>query len=289
MASPIESLIQKYAPKNVLEYENALKEVMQEITLAGLSRAKFFDKAAFYGGTALRVFYGLPRFSEDLDFTLFKADPGFKLKPYFTAVKEALGSFGFAVTIEEVAKGKDRKVESAFLKANTRMYLLKVQAAGALAGKVQSNQIMNVKFEVDVAPPQGFQTEVRVMLPPITATVSVLKPSSLFAGKMHAILFRQWKGRIKGRDFYDLLWYLGQNTPLNLPYLEQKMKDDERMGAGETLTHEKLSRLLEERISTIDWEKAKGDIIPFIRDPSELDLWSQEFFLSVISRLTTEV
>jgi len=288
VATPIESLIQKYAPRTTLEFENALKEVMQEITLAGLARAKFFDKGAFYGGTALRIFYGLPRFSEDLDFTLFKKNSGFKLKPYFSAVEQALEAFGFAVTIEEVEKEEDRKVKSAFLKANTRIHLLKIDAAGALASKVQANKLMNVKFEVDVDPPAGFESEGKALMPPITASVTVLKPSSLFAGKMHAVLFREWKGRVKGRDFYDLLWYLGQDIPVKLLYLEQKMKDDGKLGAGETLVRGKVVQLLSEKITNIDWQKAKSDVAQFLRDPAELDPWSKEFFLAAIPRLKVE-
>lgn len=288
MIGPIDSLIQRYAPKNAQDYENALKEVMQEITLAGLARAKFFDKGAFYGGTALRIFYGLPRFSEDIDFTLFKAEPNFKLKPYFASVEQALNSFGFHVQVEENEKGPDRAVESAFLKANTRIHLLKIEAASALAGKVQSNKLLKVKFEVDVHPPGGFETEVKVLAPPITASVTVLKPSSLFAGKMHAILFREWKGRVKGRDFYDLLWYLGQKIPLRLAYLEQKMKDGGKLEPGTTLTREKVMNLLDEKIQSVDWAKAKLDVAQFLRDPAELDPWTTDFFLAAVKQLKTE-
>ncbi|MGK5086704.1 nucleotidyl transferase AbiEii/AbiGii toxin family protein [Bdellovibrionota bacterium FG-2] len=288
MASPIESLLQKYWPKNAQEYENALKEVMQELTLAGLSRAKFFDKGAFYGGTALRVFYGLPRFSEDLDFTLFKTDPGFKLKPYFSVIQQTLESFGFDVVIEEVTKGESRKVESAFLKANTQIHLLKISAASALARKVQSNKLMAVKFEVDVYPPVGFETEVKPLFPPITASVTVLKSSSLFAGKMHAVLFREWKNRVKGRDFYDLLWFLGQNIPLNLRYLGQKMQEGGKLAKDASLTRETVVSLLEEKIASLDWDKAKSDVTQFLRTPVEVEPWSQEFFMSVIPRLKTE-
>ncbi|MGK5083356.1 nucleotidyl transferase AbiEii/AbiGii toxin family protein [Bdellovibrionota bacterium FG-1] len=288
MANLIESLIQKHAPKNGREYENALKEVIQEVTLAGLARAKFFDKAAFYGGSALRIFHDLPRFSEDLDFTLFQRDPNFKLKPYFSAVEQALDSFGFSVTIEEVKKLEDRTVESAFLKANTRMHLLKINAASAFANQVQTNKLIQVKFEVDVEPPLEFETEVKPMLPPITASVTVFKPSSLFAGKMHAVLFRKWKNRVKGRDYYDLLWYLGQGIPLHLPYLEQKMKSGDETKPNVKLTREVIVRLLEEKISSVDWEKAKSDIAPFLRNPHEIAPWSKKFFLSVISHLKCE-
>src|SRR3989338_5891631 len=203
MASPIDSLIQKYNPQTLNDFENSLKEVMQEITLAGLARANFFDKAAFYGGTALRVFYNIPRFSEDLDFTLLNPQSNFSLNNYFTSVSELLHSFGFEVEIDAVKKSGDKKIESAVLKANTQIHLLKIESARSIAQKVQSNKKMNVKFEVDIHPPLGFETEVKPLFPPFTAAIKVLTLPSLFAGKLHAVLFRKWKQRVKGRDFYD--------------------------------------------------------------------------------------
>lgn len=285
MPHPIEFLIQKCSPKTVLEHENALKEIIQEITLTGLARTKFFDKAAFYGGTALRIFHGLPRFSEDLDFTLLKENLDFKLKPFFSGITQTLQSFGFEVAIEEVTKAQTRKVESAFLKANTRMHLLKIDATGTLSRKVQSNKIMTIKFEVDVQAPLGFETEVLTLFPPLTASVSVLKPSSLFAGKMHAILFRDWKGRVKGRDYYDLLWYLGRRIPLKLGYLEQKMKDGGKIPSHTQLSREEVIKRFEDRIAAIDWEKAKKDVMPFLRDPLEVQPWSTDFFHAAIPHL----
>lgn len=286
MAKPIETLIQKYNPKNLNEYEKALKEIIQEIALAGLSRAHFFDQAAFYGGTALRIFFGLQRFSEDLDFTLFRHNPNFKLKPYFSSIQQALESFGFSVEIESVDKPPERKIESAFLKTNTKIHLLKIDTAGALAKRLQDNQNLQIKFEVDVYPPAGFEKEVHYLLPPITASVSVLKPSSLFAGKIHAVLFRDWKTRVKGRDFYDLLWFLGRKTPLHLPYLEMKMKDGGKISPEATLTPNQVIQLLEARISRINWAQARTDIEPFLNEPKEVEIWSKELFLSAIRTLT---
>lgn len=285
MAHPIESLLQKYSPKTALDYENALKEIIQEITLAGLARGHFFDKAAFYGGTALRIFYGLPRFSEDLDFTLLKPEPSFKLDPYFKSVQQSLASFGFETEIEAIEKSDDRKVESAFLKANTQIHLLKISSAQLLATQVHSSKVMSIKFEVDVTAPLDFETEIKVLPPPITATVKTLKTSSLFAGKMHAVLFRKWKTRVKGRDFYDLLWYLGQGIPVNLSYLETKMKDTQALANGEKLTQAMLVDLLEKRINSIDWLNAKIDVVNFLRDPQEVDSWSKDLFLTSIKSL----
>ncbi len=264
-----------------------MKEIIQEITLAGLARGNFFDKAAFYGGTALRIFYGLPRFSEDLDFTLQSNQPGFSLKPYFKSVEQTLNSFGLDVLIEEVQK-KESDVESAFLKANTKIHFLKIDAGKKFADKIQNNKKMNIKFEVDTTPPIGFETEVKVLTPPITASVKVLKPSYLFAGKMHAILFRKWQSRVKGRDFYDLLWYLGQGITLKLDYLENKMRDGNTWKKPEKLTHDDLMTLLEKRIGSIDFKNAALDVAPFIKDPDEIASWSKELFLSAIQNLKTK-
>jgi predicted nucleotidyltransferase component of viral defense system len=287
VASPIESLVQKYNPKTPADFENALKEVIQDITLAGLARAKFFDKAAFYGGTALRIFYGLPRFSEDLDFTLLKPQGDFKLQPYFSSVKEVLNSFGFEVDVHAVEKSADRKVESAFLKANTQMHLMKIEAAKTLP-QFPSNQSLQIKFEVDVNSPLGFETEVRPLLPPLTASVKILKPSSLFAGKMHAVLFRKWKSRIKGRDFYDLLWYIGQGIPLKLSYLEEKMKNGGLLTPEQSLSEASLREQLDERLRSIDWQNAKRDVANFLRDPQELDGWDLELFQGAAKMMKVE-
>jgi predicted nucleotidyltransferase component of viral defense system len=288
LARPIDSLIAKYKPTTAQEFENALKATIQEITLAGLARAHFFEKAAFYGGTALRIFYGLPRFSEDLDFTLLSEQHDFSLKSYFNSVSETLGSFGLEVEIEEIDKKIKTDVDSAFLKANTKIHFLKIEAGKKFADKIQSNKKISVKFEVDTTPPLGFETEVKVLPPPITSSVKVLKPAYLFAGKMHAILFRKWKTRVKGRDFYDFLWYLGQKTPLNLGYLEVKMRDGKVWKEQRNMTREDLMKMLEAKVKTIDFQAAGQDVAAFIEDPAELEGWNQEMFLAAIRDLKTE-
>lgn len=285
MSNPIEQLIAKYNPKTPQDHENALKEVMQELTLAGLAHGGFFEKAAFYGGTALRIFYGLPRFSEGLDFTLLQTQPDFRLQPYFSSIKEILEAFDFHIELKE---DKDRKIESAFLKANTQIHFLKIETSRILAKSVQTNTTMNIKFEVDVLPPLGYETEVKILLPPMTASVKTLKPSSLFAGKMHAVLFRKWKSRIKGRDFYDLLWYLGQNIPLKLSYLETKMREGQILSMDEKITETIVRDLLCEKIMSIDLESAQKDVVTFLCNPKEVQSWNQELFLQAIKKLRFE-
>src|SRR3989344_6607710 len=120
MQDAIQKMLKKYDCKNEIEYQNALKEIIQEITLLGLWRAKFFEYAAFYGGTALRILYQLDRFSEDLDFSLLQANQNFSLTPYFSFIKQELQSYGFQIAVESIDKENKSNVDSAFLKADTK-------------------------------------------------------------------------------------------------------------------------------------------------------------------------
>ena len=288
MSHPLESLIQKYEPKTLNDFENALKELIQEIALSGLARAHFFDSAAFYGGTALRIFYGLPRFSEDLDFTLLQPKSTFSLQHYFSSILDMLQSFGFETTFDEVKKSQNTHIESAYLKANIKTHLLKLKSAKDIVKKVHSNQAMHVKFEVDTLPPLGFESEVKTLFPPITAAIRILKPSSLFSGKIHAALFRSWKQRVKGRDFYDILWFLGRNIPVKLSYLEQKIEYTKAYKRTQHLRAEDVISLLEQKLRSVNWEDARQDIIRFLNNPSEVSLWSEDFFLNAIQNLKFE-
>lgn len=284
----VESLLGRYNIQNANDLESALKEIIQEMTLSGLARSHFFDKAAFYGGTALRIFHGLPRFSEDLYFTLLNVNTDFKLKTYFNAIEEQLFAFGFEVEIESSIKKHQSDIDSAFLKANTQLHFFKINSGQYFADKIQSNKKMTIKFEVDTTPPLGFQTEIKNLLPPVTAEVRLLKPSSLFAGKIHAVLFRKWKNRIKGRDFYDLLWFIGQNIPVDLTYLESKMRQGSQWEEQKKLSRADLIILLKERIQSIDFKNAAMDVNPFLKTVFETEIWSKDLFLKVIEKVKVE-
>ncbi|NUN06630.1 MAG: nucleotidyl transferase AbiEii/AbiGii toxin family protein [Bdellovibrio sp.] len=283
MNEAIEQMITKYNPQSSEDYENALKEVLQEIILLGLERSDFFESAAFYGGTALRIMYGLDRFSEDLDFTLLKPNPKFKLDKYFSGLERELKAFGFEVSLQRVEKGDDRKTESAFLKTNTQMILLKIQGAKFYADKIQKNQSLKIKFEVDVDPATSFSTEIKTLLLPSPFAVKTLDLPSLFAGKMHAALFRQWKNRIKGRDFYDVQWYVARNAPLKAKYLEEKMQASGVLSGP--LTKNELVQLFEKRVESIDWDHAKKDVDIFLKDKNQTSLWSAKFFKDLIRNI----
>ena len=285
MNQTVEQMLTRYSPKDKKETENALKEIVQELALVGLYRSKFFEKAAFYGGTALRILYGLPRFSEDLDFTLLKPDPKFKLDAHFSAIQTELRAFGFEVDLESIQKPEGNFVESAFIKANTKIHLLKIESIAKFATHTQGNEKLQIKFEVDIDPATHFQTETKYLFQPVGTPVLTLQQPDLFAGKAHAFLFRQWKNRVKGRDFYDYAWYLARKTPLRGSYFLEKAKQSGGVPESFQLNQTSFKKMVMDRISTVDLEKAKADVRPFIRDQRELEAWSLDYFSQLTERL----
>lgn len=283
MNEAIEQMLAKYNPKSTEDYKNALKEILQEIILLGLERNNFFEHAAFYGGTALRILHGLDRFSEDLDFTLLKPNAEFKLDKYFSGLARELKAFGFDFSLERVNKSENRITESAFLKSNTQLLFLNIHATKNFAHQVQKNEILKIKFEVDTDPATSFETEIKTVLLPSPFIVKTLKPSSLFAGKMHAALLRKWKSRIKGRDFYDVQWYLARQIPLKTSYLEEKMKTSGSL--NEPLTKKLLIDFFNKRVETVNWQQAQQDVIVFLKDKNQVKLWSADFFKEIIQKI----
>lgn len=285
MNSVIETMLGKYNPKNNEERENAAKEIIQEIALAGLSRGGFFEKAAFYGGTCLRIFYGLNRFSEDLDFALLEKDPDFRLSDYFPSLEREFASYGIEIRAEEKKKAFDSDVQSAFLKGNTLALMMTFFPKSEDARKIISNQKMKIKFEVDTDNPKGGRTETKFRLLPAPYQVRVFGESTLFAGKIHAIICRNYKNHVKGRDYYDYLFYIGKGSAFNLEYLENKLKNTEAIAQNEKLTLGKVKEMLKARFETVDYESAKEDVSNFINDKSELSLWKKELFLVTLNEL----
>lgn len=285
MNSIIFTMLEKYACLTHSDYENALKEIIQEIALLGLYREKFFEHAAFYGGTALRILYGLDRFSEDLDFSLLSSHAHFDLKPYLKAIEVELTSMGFNAKVEEKKKNIDTSIESAFIKASTLEHFLKIHLPEPMARKVQKNAILTIKLEIDTHPPLGFETEAKVVLQPIPFSINTYKMPDLFAGKMHALLHRQWKGRVKGRDYYDFVWYIGRGTPVRLTHLEARLRQSGGWDSPEALSLKALKKLFSNKFADVDFELAKKDVLPFIRDPHSVQLWSKEFFTELLGRI----
>lgn len=286
MNEAIQTMLARYQCSSTQDYINALKEIIQEVTLLGLWRAKFYEHAAFYGGTSLRVLYNLDRFSEDLDFSLLKPNKQFSLHDYNTAIKAELASFGFEVDVEEKVKSFDTNVQSAFIKAGTYKQLLKVPIPQNLLSKIHNHQILKIKIEIDTDPPGHFQTETQYLLMPIAFSVRTYQTPDLFAGKLHAIICRQWKTRVKGRDWYDLVWFVGRQIPCRIQHLRERLAQSKDWKENQALNLELLKNLLLEKLDKIDLEQAKTDISLFIKDHNKIELWSKPFFTSVINQIT---
>jgi predicted nucleotidyltransferase component of viral defense system len=275
-------LIDRYQPQSSNDYQNAVREIAQEIALLGLWRTPFYDHAAFYGGSALRIFHGLQRFSEDLDFSLLQPKPDFSLKAYLGAVADELAAWGFEFRAEGIEKTNPSSIESAFLKGSTVINLLQIGAPPEIASRLPKGQLIRIKLEIDTDPPPGATTEMLTRLVPTPHQARVYDLPSLFAGKLHAVLCRNWKSRVKGRDFYDLVWYVGRSVPLNLSHLESRMRQSRDWPLETPLTVTALRKRLEERFSSIHFDQAKEDIAPFVKDSRELSLWSESFFMNLI-------
>jgi predicted nucleotidyltransferase component of viral defense system len=278
--------IEEYQPKNEEEVLSALREIMQEVALAGLSRTDFFSKAAFYGGTALRIFYGLDRFSEDLDFSLLETDPDFSLEPYFDAIVHEFGAQGIKVSIREKDKKTQTAIESAFLKTETIWKELVMEDIVNQTG-IRSNRSVKIKIEVDRKPPLGFETEEKLLLRPFSFYVKCFTRSSLFAGKMHALLFRKWKNRVKGRDWYDMEWYVRKGIPLNIGHFLERAHDTQDWTQA-TISEEEIRELLREKIGSVSIDRVKEDVIRFVPDARVLDIWSTRYFLDLVEKLKFE-
>jgi predicted nucleotidyltransferase component of viral defense system len=270
----LRQMLEKYDTTTTEEEFNGLREVMQEIALAGLYRGGFFDKAAFYGGTCLRIFYGLPRFSEDLDFSLLASDAVFSLEPYFKAVRDEFSALGVDVEISAKKKTVSTGIESAFLKGDTRLFSLAVHA----------EKTVKIKFEVDTQPPLGFATEEKLLLQPFSFYVKCFSLPDLFAGKMHALLFRKWKSRVKGRDWFDFEWYVRKGTPMSLSHFISRAKQSGYL-QNEHLTEPEFRQLLHQRIDALDVAAANTDVSRFVKDVEALKIWSRDYFHELARRM----
>lgn len=285
MNDSLSLMLQKYKPVSTEQAIQALREIIQEIALLGLWRAKFFDHAAFYGGTALRIFHGLNRFSEDLDFSLLKPDSEFSLDTYNKAIKKELESFGFTVAVETKLKNIVTDVESAFIKADTRHELITIGFEHYAISGIPRDAKIKVKLEVDTNPPPLFETELKILSNPFPVSVRCYTPSSLFAGKIHALLCRLWKNRVKGRDWYDLVWFVSNKTPLDLRHLESRMHQNGFLEKNQHLDLASFKKILQDKILHLDIEKAKADISPFITDVEILNAWNKDYFLAITNQI----
>lgn len=280
MNSVLEQMLSKYDIKNSDDKINAIKGIVQEIVLCGLSRGNFFDEAAFYGGTALRIFYSLDRFSEDLDFSLLKPNKDFDFSKYFSYIEKEVNSYGLNLSISEKVKTKDSNIKSAFLKGDTKEHILIFFPNQELESSGLFKDI-KIKFEIDVNPPSGANYDFKYKLLPAPHVVRLYDESSLFAGKIHAVLCRGWGNRIKGRDLYDYVFYLSKDINVNLELVRNKLIESGVISSRDEFSIVTLKDMLYKRFKEINYEDAKKDVIPFISNIDAINLWCEDFFVSI--------
>ena len=281
----LEEMIKQYNPETSEETKAALREILQSIVLVGLSRGGFFNKASFYGGTALRIFYGLNRYSEDLDFTLNEKDETFDFEYYFKSINDVASSYGLELEFSTKVKMVETPIESAFAKLNTYQALIKLKVDKNLLKILHKDEVMKVKFEVDCNPSLGFDKEVKWLDLPEFASISVLDQPSLFAGKIHAILCRSYKNNVKGRDYYDFLFYMRQKIKPNMNYLRNKLIETQKLKENDYFDINVLKNMLMEKIESIDFNQVKNDAQKFIFKNENLEYFSKELFVDMIKRL----
>ena len=253
--------------------DNAQHEVMQKIALAGLARGGFFERAAFYGGTCLHLLHGMERYSEDMDFSLIEPDLNFRFEDYFPAVVEEFKIAGTDVEIKMKHKGQPSAIESAFLKESSDVFDI----------GFTTEKRLKVKVEVDIDPPPCFKTEMIPVVSPRTFWARAYDLPGLYAGKVSASLFRKWKTRVKGRDWYDLVWYIANGVELDLAHLIERARESEP--TADLSSPGKLLATFDAKIDLIDFDRAKEDVIPFIGDIHELDIWSKDFFHQMVRKI----
>ena len=275
--------IAEYNPQNEEETLAAMREIMQEIALAALSRTDFYKKAAFYGGTALRIFHGLDRYSEDLDFSLLETDPKFSLTPYFSAITDEFEALGIRVSIREKDKRIKTQIDSAFLKSETIWQELVLEDIVKQHG-ISSNKSIKIKIEIDRVPPLGFETEEKLLVRPFSFYLNCFSLPSLFAGKLHALLFRKWKNRVKGRDWYDMEWYIRKGVPLNIPHFLLRARETKDWNE-ETINKEQVLELLKDKIHSVSFDSVKDDVRKFIRNDEQLAIWNADYFNDLIEKM----
>lgn len=285
MHEAVAAMMARYDCRTSVDYTNALREIMQEIVLLGLWRSKFFEAAAFYGGTSLRVLHGLDRFSEDMDFSLLAATPDFDLGAYGRALEKELLAFGFTVSVQRKEKARPSAGQSAFLKADTYREVLVVATDEEIVRAIPRGRLLKIRLEVDTNPPGGFATESRFLLQPIPFSVRTFTPPCLFAGKMHAVLCRHWQSRVKGRDWYDFVWFVAKGIPLDLGHLAARMRQSGHLANDSVLTEDLFRERLRQRTDDLEVTSARQDVAPYVKDADAISVWSHEFFHDVGSRV----
>lgn len=288
MNKTLSEMLEKYEIKTDKDEINALKEIIQELVISGLSKSDFFNRAAFYGGTALRIFYDLDRFSEDLDFALVSPDKNFDLSAYFPFIEKEVSLYGLNLKVDTKIKTKESNISSAFLKGDTMEHILIFFSESNLQNNSKLLRDIKIKFEIDINPPSGAEYEIKYKLLPTPHSVRLYNKESLFAGKIHAILCRNWSHRTKGRDLYDYAFFLSKNIKVNMNLVKSKLVESNVLKDDDNFDINILKNMLNEKFKLIDYDAAKNDAAPFLDDSTKLNIWSMEFFQSITDNLHEE-
>jgi predicted nucleotidyltransferase component of viral defense system len=285
MNEAVRGMLERYSCQQTGDYVQALREIVQELALLGLWRSRFFEHAAFYGGTALRILYGLNRFSEDLDFSLLSPSNDFDIARYSEALTKEINAFGFDSTFTKKVKSKESPIDSAFLKMGTRQHLLTISAGDNRVKDLPMDQLIKIRLEVDTQPPPGFATETKMAFLPIPFSIRAYSLPDLFAGKMHAVLCRQWKNRVKGRDWFDLVWYAGRYPKMHLRHLEERMRQSGHWDGKRSFDEREFRRMAHATVTHLNIDQARREVEPFLKDSAALTLWSHPYFTEIVERI----
>jgi predicted nucleotidyltransferase component of viral defense system len=286
MSDAINQILERYKCVTQQDYKNALKEIIQKIILLGLWRSKFFEKAAFCGASSLKILFGLNRFTEDLNFSLLEPEVTFNFNTYKRAIETELIQFGFNVKMTQKVKSNDSTTASALFKANIKEYIITVEVPDSERARCHLAEQLIIALEIDTNPPHQFETTVNYLLQPTPYSVKTFSEPDLFTGKLHALLCRSRKSRVNGRDWYDYVWLVGRRTPVNLAHLEKRMRQSNHYDDTRPLSGDMTKELIHRKVDKLDIDQAKQDILPFIGDPREVDIWSLNFFHGLTEQLS---
>jgi predicted nucleotidyltransferase component of viral defense system len=276
--------LDSYQCKSALEEEQALREITQEVALAALARSNFFKFAAFHGGTCLRIFYSMNRFSEDFYFLLKERNENFSLQPYLKDLSDELLAYGYQLEVVDRSKA-DSAVKKAFIKDSSIGKVLQLNHLRA----DRSMRKIRIKLEIDTNPPEGSGYEIKYLDFPFVSSATVQDLPSLFAGKIHAMLCREYA---KGRDWYDFIWYTSRSVHINYQFLASALKQQGPWRGQELqIDKEWCLKTLRDRICSLDWQEAKDDIKRFIQQKElvSIELWSKELFLDRLDNYASKI
>lgn len=270
-------------PKNIYEFENALREISQKIILYALAQTSFFKNVAFYGGTCLRIFHGLDRFSEDLDFQVIREDYKLDFDQYMSKCITVLESYGLKSIVYSKSDYDSGEVRRRYIKISH------YDIASEYFGKINMNKekLLSIKIEVSTVFIPGAKYEMKLLNSPMFSNIYCFNYESLFAGKLNALITRNWRERTKGRDYYDYMFYVSHNIKINLDYLKNKLKYSLNKDTSD-YTIDDIKKLLKEKFEQTDFNSLKSDIIPFVNTDYNIDNINKELFISSLEYLGVE-